>query len=109
MKVMNIPSIPDSEFPHNVPYKISSNVELTRKIIEVCVLVDFRIRQKYGPRRIAAFTDEAKNNPHVNTLVLYESIEKCCIDCRHSQFLFRILKDLPHVSMACVFHVSKLW
>ena len=62
------------------------NVEYTSIFLDFCVLADFRSRQD--------FIDEAENNPHVSTLVLYEYIENVALIAGHSQLLFQFLKDL---------------
>ena len=67
--VMNIPGIPHSECLQNVPLSTSDIFEYTPNILECYVLVDFGIRQEIWTK-----IEEAKNNPNVNTLVLYASI-----------------------------------
>ena len=54
-----------------------------------------------------AHIDEAKNILHVNTVVLYASIENVALIADIPNLLQK-LKDLAHVSMVRVFHVSEL-
>ena len=57
-----------------------------------------------------AFTDDDMNILHISTSVLHASIENgACVAHISNQFLLQTLRDLAHVLMVRIFHVSQLW
>ena len=67
-----------------------------------CVLVDFTIRYRIGPKMDGGFHRRSHEHNQINTFVL------SAVGCRHSQLLLRKLKDLAHVPTLRVFHVFSI-
>ena len=57
---------------------------------------------------MAAFIDEGMHFRNINTFFVCLYWE-CCVTCRHAQSLLQELKDIAHVLMVRVFHVSQFW
>ena len=107
--VVDIPGISHSESLQNAPYQLLSNVEQTFSLLEFCVLVDLRIRQIIRPKMDGGvYRQRHEHSPYQHISCVWLHWE-CCVAWWHSQFLQQKLKDLAHVLMVRVFHVSQFW